>query len=263
MTTTDFTRIKVAVDQRIATVTLAMPESSNALDNSMIAELSTALAAIQKHATAKVILLTGEGDSFCSGLSPGYLKKIASYDYAQHQEDSQSFMRLLSLIYAHRKPVIAAVRGNALGPGCGLVTVSDLVVASKETARFGFPEVRMGVIPGLVLLFLIRRVGEGRARALVLRGEPLTAEEARSIGLVNLVVPETSVEQTARELAQELAHNASSSSMSLIKELLSRTHGMSTADALEYAANLNALSRMTDDSKRGIDAGARNEALKW
>ena len=113
------------------------------------------------------------------------------------------------------------------------------------------------------MLFLVRRVGEGRARELALRGQSLTAEEAWHAGLASNVVPETELDQRAANLAHDLAQNVSGASMGLVKELLSRVHGMSTPDALEYAANLNALIRMTDDSKRGVEALLKNETIRW
>jgi len=259
----DFANLKFSVNQRVCTITMARPERQNALDAKMVAELSSAFSAAQKDADVKVVILCGEGDAFCQGLDVHYLQENAKYDFQQHQEESQNFMRLLSLIYAHRKPVIGVVRGEALGSGCGLVTVCDFVLASKETARFGFPEARLGLIPALVLLFLVRRIGEGRARELALRGQTISAEEGLRLGLVSGVVPETELDACASSIAQDLARHVSGSSMGLIKELLSRVHGMSTPDALEYAANLNALIRMTDESKRGVEALSKNETIRW
>ena len=263
MAPADFTRIKYQVDQRVCSITLSRPEKHNALDDAMVSELSSAFLSAQKDSSVKVILLKGEGESFCSGADLAYLQRISQYDFHQNQEDSMNLMKLFLQISMHRKPVIALVHGNALAGGCGLATVCDLVVASKETARFGDTEVRIGFIPALVMIFLVRRVGEARARELTLRGNILSAEEAQRIGLVNQVVPETDLEQAGMTLAQDLVKQCSSSSMGLIKELLARIHGMSTNDALDYAANLNALTRMTDDCKKGIEAFLRKEPVRW
>lgn len=260
---TDFTRIKYAVQQQICTIALSRPEKHNALDDQMIKELSSAFHAAQKDSNVKVIVLKGEGESFCSGADLAYLQKISKFDFNQNQEDSNALMALFHQMYAHRKPIIAAVHGNALAGGCGLATVCDLVVASRETARFGYTEVKIGFIPAIVMIFLIRRVGEAKARELTLRGNTFSAEEAHKIGLVNFVVPETQLEEFSLQLASDLIKQCSASSMGLIKELLARLHGMSTTDALNYAANLNALTRMTDDCKKGIDAFLKKEPIKW
>lgn len=259
----EYTRLKYAVEQRICTLTLSRPEKHNALDDLMITELSDAFLKAQKDHQVKVIVLKGEGESFCSGADLEYLQKISQFDFHQNQEDSVRLMKLFLQIYTHRKPVIALVHGNALAGGCGLATVCDLVVASRETARFGYTEVRIGFIPAIVMVFLIRRVGEAKARELTLRGSVLSADEAMRIGLANSVVPETELEKFGYGLAAELARNSSGSSMGLIKELLARIHGMSTNDALDYAANLNALTRMTDDCKKGIEAFLKKEPLTW
>lgn len=259
----DFTRIKYQTDQRICSITLSRPDKHNALDDLMITELTSAFQTAQRDADVKVILLKGEGESFCAGADLTYMQRITKYDFNQNQEDSNNLMRLFLQIYTQRKPVIAVVQGNAIAGGCGLATVCDIVVASKETARFGYTEVKIGFIPAIVLFFLVRRVGEGRARELTLRGTIISAEEAFRMGLVNYVVPETDVEHFGMNLAVELSKNCSSSSLGLIKELLSRIHGMSVTDALSYAANLNALTRMTDDCKKGIDAFLKKEQMKW
>ena len=263
MAPTEYTRIKYQIDQRICTITLSRPEKHNALDDVMVAELTHAFVSAQKDSSVKVILLNGEGESFCSGADLAYIQRISQYDFHQNQEDSQNLMNLFLQIYTHRKPVIALVHGKALAGGCGLATVCDLVIASKETAQFGYTEVRIGFIPAIVMIFLIRKVGESRAREITLRGNILPADEAHRVGLVNHVVPETELQSFGMSLAQDLIKHCSASSMGLIKELLARIHGMSTSDALDYAANLNALTRMTDDCKKGIDAFLKKEPLRW
>ncbi len=259
----DYTRIKYQTEQRVCIITLSRPDKHNALDDLMITELASAFQTAQRDAEVKVILLKGEGESFCAGADLAYMQRLMKYDFNQNQEDSNSLMRLFLQIYTQRKPVIAVVQGLAIAGGCGLATVCDLVVASKETARFGYTEVKIGFIPAIVIFFLVRRVGEGRARELTLRGNVISADEAYRLGLVNYVVPETEIEHFGMNLAVELTKNCSSSSLGLIKELLSRIHGMSVTDALSYASNLNALTRMTDDCKKGIDAFLKKENVKW
>lgn len=259
----EFTRIKYSVDHRICTLILSRPEKHNALDDRTISELSAAFSAAQKDVDVKVVILRGEGESFCSGADLAYLQRISQYDFQQNQLDSNNLMKLFLQIYTLRKPVISLVQGAALAGGCGLATVSDIIIASRETAKFGYTEVKIGFIPAIVMVFLVRRVGEGRARELTLRGNVLNAEEAYQIGLVNKVVGETELEQTGHRLAEDLVKHCSGASMGLIKELLARTHGMSTTDALDYAANLNALTRMTEDCKRGVEAFLKKEPIQW
>jgi len=259
----DFSRLKYDIDHRVCRIVMSRPDEGNALDDQLIAELTKAITRAQRDADVKVILLLGEGEAFSHGLDPRHLRHLSSLDFNQNLEDSSNLMRLLTQIYALRKPVIAVVHGPAYSTGCGLVAVCDLVLAARETAKFGFPEVRMGLVPAIALPFLVRRLGEGRARALVLRGTPVSAEEAARAGLVDEVVPAMEIERRANEIATQWVNSNSASSMGLIKELLARVHGMGTNEAMEYAANLNALARMTDDSKKGIEASTKDDPAAW
>jgi methylglutaconyl-CoA hydratase len=259
----EFSRIKYTRSQRVGQIVLSRPDKHNALDDLMVSELAQAFTQCQRDPDVKVIILAAEGESFCAGADLTYIQRIAKFDFNQNLEDSTSLMRLFLQIYTMRKPVIALVSGPALAGGCGLATVCDFILAARETAAFGYPEVRIGFIPAIVTEFLVRRVGEGRARELVLSGETLSGEAAERIGLVTRTVPAMELEKAGQVLAADLAAKNSASSMGLIKELLARVHGMATSDALEYAANLNALTRMTDDCKRGIEAFLNKEEIRW
>ena len=259
----DFTHIRFDVHHRVGTITLSRAEKHNALDDTMVAELSSAFFAAQKDSDVKVIILKADGESFCSGADLAYIQRISKFDFNQNQQDSSHLMKLFLQIYTHRKPVIALVQGPALAGGCGLASVCDFVLAAQETAKFGYTEVKIGFIPAIVMVFLVRRVGEARARALTLRGNVVSAEQAFELGLVNEIVPAVNLDRHGLDLAQQLAEKCSSSSMGLIKELLARIHGMPTSDALDYAANLNALTRMTEDCKKGIESFLRKEPIKW
>ena len=162
-----------------------------------------------------------------------------------------------------RKPVIAAVNGPALGGGCGLAAACDFVFASKESAKIGAPEVRLGFLPAVILLYLIKRMGSSKAREFVLSGGVLTAEDAKEKGLVTEVVSHDALMGKAMEFAQGLASTTSPSSVSLTKDLFARMDEMSTKEAMEYAASLNALTRKTDDFKRGIESFLKKEKLSW
>lgn len=258
-----FTRILFDAGSRRATITLNRPEKRNALDDVMVRELQTAFSAAARDHAVKVIHLAAEGSSFCSGADLEYLSRIAKFDLEENRADSQQLAQLFRLIYECRKPVIATVNGQALAGGCGLASVCDFVIASKEHATFGYTEVRIGFIPAVVMIFLIKRVGEGRARELILRGNTINAEEAKSIGLVSLVVPERDLNATADSLIQELLDRNSATSMSLCKEMLSKLHGLNFVDALDFAASMNAASRMTPDCKQGIDAFLNKQKMSW
>jgi methylglutaconyl-CoA hydratase len=259
----DFYRITYSVEQRIGTISLNWPEQQNSMDDKMVAELTQAFTQAQRDANVKAIILRAEGDSFSSGVDAAYITRISKYDFNQNLIDSSDLMKLFQQIYTLRKPVIALVQGPAYAGGCGLVTVCDFIIAAHETAKFGFTESQTGFIPALSLVFLVRRVGEGRAREIALSGNVYNAEEAFNLGLVSKIVPAVELDSKGKQFVNDLISNSSGSSMGLIKELLARINGMATGDALEYGSHLNALNRMTDDCKRGIEAFLSNKLTKW
>ena len=259
----DYTRIAVETSGRTCTITLNRPEKRNALDDVTITELREAFSNAERAEELRVVVLTGAGSSFCAGADIDYLSKLSTYGFDQNKEDSLNQMKLFSQIYTLRKPVIAKVRGPAIAGGCGLVTVCDFSFAAEESARFAYSEVHIGFLPAIVLVFLIKRIGEGRARELVLSGRSIGAKEAERIGLVTKCVPENSLDSAVDSLAQEIADKNSPQSMALCKEMFSKLDGLNFVDALEYAANMNALTRMTDDFKKGLQSFLKKEPVRW
>ncbi|MGA7159377.1 MAG: enoyl-CoA hydratase-related protein [Bacteroidota bacterium] len=257
-----FSRLSYLVEQRVCHISLSRPEKRNALDDILVSELTRAFLDAAKDSEVKVIVLAGEGKAFCAGADLDYLQKLSAYDFNQNLEDSKNLARLFHLVYTMRKPVIAKVNGAAIAGGCGLATVCDIIVASEES-MFGYTEVSIGFIPAIVLTFLVRRIGEGRARELALTGTILGAKEAYALGIVNEVVPSSRLDVRVKELAESLCINGSASSMGLIKEMFSKMDGLNFSDLLDYAANMNAAMRMSDDCKKGVASFLKKEKLKW
>jgi methylglutaconyl-CoA hydratase len=259
----DFTQIHSRHEDRTAVITLNRPDKRNALNDAMVSDLTAAFLAAARDSSVKVIILGGEGPAFCAGADLEYLQRISQNDLEQNRTDSLKLAVLFRTIYEIRKPVIASVRGPALAGGCGLATVCDFVLASREKARFGYTEARIGFVPAIVMAFLIKRVGEGRARELVLRGNTLGADEAERIGLVTKAVPDAEVDSAVKDLAGELITQNSATSMGYCKELIGRLHGLNLLDSLDFAANVNAAARMTADCKQGVEAFLQKSIPKW
>jgi methylglutaconyl-CoA hydratase len=258
-----FTRILYTAADRTARITLNRPEKRNALDDLMIQELTSAIVSAGKDQGVKVVLLSGNGPAFCAGADLAYLRQVAEYDLEQNRMDSERLANLFRVIYELRKPIVAVVNGPALAGGCGLASACDFVIASAEHASFGYPEVRIGFIPAVVMVFLVKRVGEGRARELVLRGNVISAEAARQIGLASMVVPEDKLEKTCDGLLEDIIVRNSLTAMGLCKEMLSKLHGMNLMDSLEFGTNMNAAARMTPDCKRGLAGFLKKEKTEW
>ena len=257
-----FSRLSCSIDRRICRISLSRPEKRNALDDILVDELTRAFLDASKNSDVKVIVLAGEEKAFCAGADLDYLQRLSAFDFSQNLDDSKKLMRLFHLIYTMRKPVIAEVNGAAIAGGCGLATVCDIVVASENSA-FGYTEASIGFIPAIVMTFLVRRIGEGRARELALTGRILSAEEAHALGIVNEIVPHAGLAARVLEIAESLCINGSASSMGLIKEMFSKMDGLNFSDLLEYAANMNAAMRMSEDGKKGMASFLKKEKPKW
>src|ERR687883_406897 len=175
-----------AVEGAVALVTLNRPEKRNALNDALVAGLKGALRDADSREDVRAVLVTGAGADFCSGADLSALKKISEASVAENLEDAQELMELFALIRGTRVPVVAAVQGRALAGGCGLASACDIVLASRS-ARFGYPEVKIGFVPAMVMAILRRNVSEKRAFELIALGAEISAEDAERIGLVNQV----------------------------------------------------------------------------
>ena len=263
MTRMNYSTLHYTTENRKAIVTLNRPEKRNALDDIMISELNDVFNSINRDQNIRIVIITGAESTFCAGMDLDYLKKFSQKEQTENLEDARQFMKLLLTINGLKKPVIAMVNGPALGGGCGIVAACDFIFASKEKAKLGVPEVRLGFLPAIILVYLIKRMGEGAAREFVLRGDILDASQAKDKGLVTEVVEDKSLRATVNAFADQFASTTSASSISLTKELFSRFNELEYKDALEYAANLNALTRKTDDFKKGIESFLKKEKLQW
>src|ERR1700723_4490283 len=187
----------------IATITLNRPDKRNAVSTAMIADLQTALDAIEKNHSTRVVILTGAGKAFCAGMDLDMLAAMAKQSPAENQEDSRRIAKLLRRIWAFPRPMIAAVNGAAYAGGCGIATLCDFTLAVPE-AKFGYTEVKIGFLPAIVSVFLTRQIGEKRSRDLLLTGRIINAHEAREFGMVTEVVPAENLMMRAHELTAEL-----------------------------------------------------------
>jgi len=244
-----------------ACITLNRPQVRNALSPELVTHFHTALDQVQERDDVAAVIVTGEGTAFCGGADLKVLREIAAQSVEQARQDSKNLMNFFRRIYEFPKPVIAAVNGPAMGGGCGLASVCDIVLAAED-AVFGYPEVRVGFVPALVAVFLVRICGEKKARELLLTGRVFSAQEAQEIGLVNHVVARESLLEKAREIAREIAQN-SPTAVRLTKELMKDLPGLSLEKGLIAALQLNTLIRTTEDFKEGISSFLEKRRAQW
>lgn len=234
----------------VCRITLNRPDKRNALNAELIHDLKAALRAADGDPEVRVVSIEGAGTDFCSGADLSALRRIAGASVMENVEDVEELAELFLLPRRMRTPVVACVRGRALAGGCGLATACDLVVAA-EPAQFGYPEVRIGFVPAMVMAILRRNVSEKRAFELIVRGQPIGAAEAERIGLINHVWPEADFDAERDALLKDLA-GRSASAVQLSKRLLYHSDGMGFEAALRAGVDVNVVARMTDDMKAGV-----------
>ncbi len=218
----------------------------------MLQSIADAMRSINENPEIRVVVIEAEGKAFCAGANLKYLQQIRESDPMANLYDSQFMKDCFQLIYGSPKITIAKVHGDAIAGGCGLATVCDYIVAA-ETARLGFTEVAIGFVPAIVGVYAQRKVGENRARHMLLRANLMSAHEAHQSGLVYQVVKSEELEQSVNNLAEELSKHPGSS-IELTKKLLVHINEMDVNSALDYATTLNAFSRQTPAFRGGIDA---------
>jgi methylglutaconyl-CoA hydratase len=256
----NYKTIQLAYDSGVATITLNRPDKRNAISFELIDDLLRALQEVET-SDAIVLIVTGAGKAFSSGMDLDNLKTLIGKSPEQNLKDSETMVRLFRALYEFSKVTIAAVNGAAIAGGTGLALLCDFTLAVPE-AKFGYTEVRIGFVPAIVSTFLLRQVGEKQARDLLLTGRIIGAEEAARMGLVNEIVPPEKLMTRARELAALLMEN-SPASLRATKQLLS-DHARAELDLqIEAAVRENAAIRTTADFREGVVSFLEKRKPVW
>jgi methylglutaconyl-CoA hydratase len=255
-----FETLLLDTTEHLSTITLNRPEKRNAITTQMIADLQSALDAIEKTNT-RVVIITGTGKAFCAGIDLELLQAIAQQTPAENQDDSRRIAKMFRKIWSYSRPMIAAVNGHALAGGCGIATLCDFTLSVPE-AKFGYTEVKIGFLPAIVSVFLSRQIGEKRCRDLLLTGRLVEASEAKELGLVNEIVSSERLVDRAHELAADLLA-ASPSSITRAKHLLVSAAAAGVDHDLERAVLESARVRCTPDFKEGLAAFLEKRKPIW
>jgi methylglutaconyl-CoA hydratase len=244
-------KVLFSVDQSIARITLNRPDKRNALNDELVSEFKDALNTAAQNETVRVVLVTGAGKDFCSGADLASLQRISQAGVEESLASARVMGELFVEMRRNPRPIIAAVRGRALAGGCGLATACDIILAA-ESAQFGYPEVNIGFIPAMVMAILRRSVSEKRAFELITRGEIISAKSALEAGMINRVFSDDQFESSVEGYVAQMAAK-SASAVSLAKDLLYHMDGMTFETAIEAGIQLNAITRMTEDCKSGVE----------
>jgi methylglutaconyl-CoA hydratase len=242
--------ILTSTENSIFTVTLNRPEKRNALNDALVNDLKNALREADADTNLRAVVIRGAGKDFCSGADLSALQKISESDVLENWDDARNLMELFALIRRVKIPVIAAVQGRALAGGCGLATACDLVLAAKS-ARFGYPEVKIGFVPAMVMAILRRNVSEKRAFELATQGFEFDAEIAKEFGLINQIFENETFEDDVKNYVS-IYEEVSRPAVVLSKRLLYQMDGLNFDSALLAGVDVNTIARLTDDCQNGI-----------
>ena len=254
--------IKYNTKDKIGYITLNRPEKRNALNAELVEELKATFKKAEEDVNAKVIVLKAEGKAFCAGADLAYLQSLQKNSFEENLADSKNLAELYKIIYTLNKIVIAQVEGHAIAGGAGLATVCDFVFSIPE-AKYGYTEVAIGFVPAIVSFFLIRKIGETKTKELLLIGNIISAEEAKKLNIFNFTENPENIEKSVFNFARKLIKTASGDSLALTKKLISDIQSLDYNKALNFAAEVNAMSRDTEDCKKGIAAFLNKEKIVW
>jgi methylglutaconyl-CoA hydratase len=227
----------------------------------MIGELRRALRTLAGEPDVRVIVLSGRGSSFCAGADLAWMRDAARFSRGENEHEALELVNCLYDLYAVAKPTIARVQGSAIGGGIGFVSACDIAVASTE-ARFGLSEVKIGLVPAAISPYVLRRIGENRAREYFLTGERFDARRAEEIGLVNMTVEPAELDPKVDEIIASLL-SSGPEAIAKAKKLLSRVPGMDFTEAKRYTAEMIAGLRVSAEAQEGMAAFLEKRRAKW
>jgi len=251
--------IRIESANGVARIRLQRPEVRNALSDVMVAELTQALGSLP--AATRVVVLSGEGPAFCAGADAQWMKRSKSFTRAENERDAATLATLFRVLDECPLPVIARVQGAALGGGSGLVAACDIAVA-EEGAQFGFPEVRLGLIPAVISTFVLPRIGARAARRYFLTGERFSASQAQSLGLVHEVVKADALDSTVDRLVQELLQGGPRA-QGAAKKLIRDITALSRDRAIEETIRAISEIRVSPEAQEGLGAFLEKRKPQW
>jgi methylglutaconyl-CoA hydratase len=261
MTRRAYETIVFSTEDKIARVVFNRPEVHNAFNSKMIGEIADAFEKIRSDESVRMVILTGKGKSFCAGADINWMREIIAYSYEQNLEESLQLAEVLHKIYALPKPTIAMVNGTAIGGGNGFLSACDISVASEE-AKFGLSEVKIGLVPAAISPYVMRRIGESKAREYFLTGKRISARKALEIGLVNEVVPQDQLEETVQDIA-DLLLTSGPEAIAACKELIDKTTRMNFEEVKKFTAEMIANLRISPEGQEGMAAFLEKRKPKW
>ncbi len=258
---TKYKTIRLEESKNVIRIILNRPDVRNAFNADMISEIADAFRSINSRDDLRVVVLTGEGKGFCAGADLNWMRDVVDYTYEENLSDSLKLAEMFHLMFSCPLPTIARVNGPAIGGGCGLAAVCDIVIAS-EKAVFSLSEVKIGLVPACISPYVIRRMGDKNAREYFLTGERLTAEKAKSAGLANEVAPKDKLDEAVAARVNQLL-SSGPKALEWCKQLLANTPNIPEPEVGRYTAEIIAKLRMGEEGQEGMKAFFEKRKPKW
>ncbi|MFN2634366.1 MAG: enoyl-CoA hydratase-related protein [Thermoanaerobaculia bacterium] len=261
MTDSAPSRLRLVRGGRVARVILSRPEVRNAFDDALIAELTRVFLDFTADSETRVVLLSGEGPSFCAGADIHWMRRAGEYSREENELDAGRMARMLRAIDACPLPVIALAHGAAIGGGVGLVAAADIAIATEGTV-FSLAEVKLGILPSVISPYVLRAIGPRQARDLFLTGDRFDAAEAFRIGLVHQVVARGELEGAAARRVASLATSAPGA-IGVAKKLIEQVTGLAPEEAMQLTVRTIAERRASAEAKEGLTAFLEKRPPSW
>ena len=257
-----FNNIEFELHDQIGTLWLNRPDKHNAMNAEMISEIIECVESINEMTDVRVLLLKGKGKSFCAGADLNYMKGIAEFGFDENYEDSLKLAKCFNILYTCKKPTIAVVQGAAIGGANGLLAACDYVFCT-ENAKFAFSEVKLGIAPATISLYVLKRIGEFRARDLMLSGRRFSGIEAAQYQLANSAHPEDEIEEQTNKIIHFLL-SSGPNAITACKELIYNiSNKYDFESAIDYSARTIAKLRASDEGQEGMASFLEKRKPNW
>ncbi len=253
--------IDVSKQNDVVTIFLNRPDVHNAMNEQLIKELTDCFKKLDKEKDTRIIVLTGNGKSFCAGADLNWMKSMATYSKAENIKDSNLLLDLYETIYSCSKPVIARVNGHAFGGGIGLFAACDITIAIPD-CKFAFSEVKLGIIPAVISTYISKRMKLSNMRRLFLTGEKFDSNYAKEIGLIDFVVSEKELDESVKKYVDILC-SSGPNAISEVKKLIDNCEKMDTQKYKKFTVEKIAELRVSEEGQEGINAFLEKRKSKW
>jgi methylglutaconyl-CoA hydratase len=257
----NFKTIKYRIENSVAYIDFCRPEVHNAFNDDMIYEMTTLFKKLDEDKSLRAVVLSGEGKSFCAGGDLNWMRRVINQSFEENLKDSNALAELLAQIYNFRCPVIGKINGAAIGGGVGFVSVCDIAIAA-ESAKFSFSEVKIGIVPACIGPYVVKKIGEGKAREFFITGERMNAEKAYRIGLVSSYVEDNKLDGVVEELLK-MIRSSGPEAVTMAKVLVSSVANMTEEEYKPYTAEMIAKLRISDEGQEGMSAFLEKRKPKW